>query len=286
MLRSHLVGAGADARAVVWKDASVHWDDFDLVVVRCCWDYHRAPAEFARWAESLPRLANPASSIVWNIDKRYLVELSNAGVPVVETLWLHPDIHIGTSDLPRSGRWVVKPSISLAGLDSGAYRADDPQQADAMRRHVDELLGSARGVMLQPYVESVRDEGELSLVYIDGQLSHAVRRRSTLTGPRDTSDHRFDPVAESDARRARPTAEQQQVASGALEAGPAADHLFARVDLVTDDTGATRLLELELIEPQLFLALAPAAAPRLVSAILSRARRPDDTHPAHTQEET
>jgi hypothetical protein len=273
-LLSPLARIGIVARAAVWSDCRVDWGLYDLTVVRSCWDYHENRDRFLAWARAVDHLANPADVLAWNTDKHYLTELSGHGIPVVATIWLEPG---RDAELPTRGRWVVKPAVSLAGLETGLYDAERPEQWEAMCAHVHRLLAAGRTVMLQPYQPQIERDGETSLIFIEGLLCHAVRRSSILTGPADGADHRFIPAPGQHIESVRPDAAWVRLAERVLEVVPDSnDLLYARVDLVGAGNGPVQLMEVELTEPQLFLAHSPPTTARLARAIAARvtARRP------------
>jgi hypothetical protein len=268
-----LKACGIAASRAVWDDPTLDWACFDLCVVRSCRDYHCRHAEFLRWLERVPRLANPASVLAWNMHKRYLSDLAAEGVPTVPTTWLHPTERWTA---PRNAEWVIKPAMSLAALDTGRYRMDDAAQRGLAVAHIGRLQKTGRTVMIQRHLPSVDRDGETSLVFIDGQFSHAIRRHAVLAGPDMGADRRFDPPGALQVERCTPDFGQVLTARHALAAVPGGPFrlLYARVDLVADTRGRPVVIELELIEPQLYLAFAPSGAERLAKAIAVRARRP------------
>jgi glutathione synthase/RimK-type ligase-like ATP-grasp enzyme len=148
-LLAPLAARSVQATAVVWDDPRVDWAVFDLAVVRSCWDYAHRRGDFLAWAQRVPRLANPAATIAWNTDKRYLRELERSGVPMVPTTWVRPGERWAA---PADGDWVVKPAVSLAGLDSGRYRLEDADERRLAIGHVHRLQRPGRMVMVQPYL--------------------------------------------------------------------------------------------------------------------------------------
>lgn len=252
--------AGYAVELVCWDDAAVDWAAFDLVVVRSCWDYAWRLEEFLAWAQTVPRLRNPAEVLRWNTDKTYLRDLERAGLPVVPTVW-DPT---GPADLPDAREWVVKPSVSAGSRDTARW--DTPA---AVLQHVTELTGAGRTAMVQPYLSSVDALGETAMLFIGGGFSHAVRKGPLLApgeGVRQDRDSR------GDLRPAEPTAAQRDVARAVFDAVPELvgvedPPLYARIDLVQDADGRPVVLELELTEPSLFLPQAPAAAAALVRAV-------------------
>lgn len=240
---------GVSAEAVVWDDPAVEWAGFDLVLVRSVWDYILDRPAFLAWARrtaALTRLANPVPVLERNTDKTYLRELAAAGVPVVPTAWVAPGEELAGAPWPEL---VVKPTVSSGARDT--VRTTD--RAEALAR-VAALTAAGRTAMVQPYLPMVEAEGEVSLLYLGGEFSHAVRRGPMLGGW-------FD-----DAPR-EPEADQLALAERVLAAVPErAELLYARVDLVRDADGGPLLIELELTEPRLFLDLCPDGPDRFAAA--------------------
>lgn len=269
-----LADHGLQAEPAVWDDLIYDWSQVDLAIVRSCWDYVPRRGEFLAWAERVTRLANPAAVLRWNTEKRYLLDLQEAGVPIVATDWVHP----GESwSPPAHGQWVVKPSVSLSSKDTGRYRLDDRGDRQLAVAHMRRLQAEQRVAMVQPYLAGVEGEGETSLVFFNGAFSHAVRKAAVLHGPDtgDASGHGFD-VPGEDPRLRDASAAQLALAQAAMDAVPGgADQLlFARVDVVPGPNGQPVLMELELTEPMLFLAVAPGAPERFAAAIAARCARP------------
>jgi hypothetical protein len=263
---------GCTVSAVVWNDPRIDWPSFNLSIVRGCWDYSWRPSDFLYWMDRVPRLANPPSVLAWNMHKRYLDDLAHQGVPTVQTTWRRPGEDV---TLPREGAVVIKPAVSLAALDTGKYRMDDAGDRELAVAHVRRLQAAGRVVMVQPYATGIDREGETSLVFIDGRFSHAVRKPTFLLGPDTGLDRRFDAYGGFAPQRCEPTGTQLAVAGRALCAVPGgADRLlYARVDLVPGSDGPI-VLEVELIEPQLYFALVPGAAARFASAVSRRVDEP------------
>lgn len=260
-----LAARGVRVEPAVWDDPAVDWAAFDLAVVRSCWDYVPRRQEFLIWADQVPGLANPARVLWWNTEKRYLLDLQEAGVPILPTDWVNPS---EWWEPPDEGEWVVKPSVSLSSMDTGRYRMGDAAERRLAVEHVRRLQAENRVVMIQPYQPSVEDEGETSLIYYGQTFSHAVRKAPVLHGPDQDADHRYD-VPGEDPQPRTPTEAQLAVARAALAAVPAGweQLLFARVDLIAGADGRPILMELELTEPSLFLAIVPGAADRFAAAI-------------------
>jgi glutathione synthase/RimK-type ligase-like ATP-grasp enzyme len=259
-----LAGHGLIAEPRIWDDPTVDWHDFRLVVVRSTWDYSDRRHAFLRWCARPRRLLNSIAVIEWNTDKRYLRELADAGIPIVPTTWISPDGR-EPIDIP-GGHVVVKPSVSAGARNTSRYRHGDE---DRVRNHIEGLLAEGRTVLLQPYVASVDTAGETGLIYIDGVLSHAIRKGPVLHAPGVATGELWAPE-EISVREPDPA--ERALAEATLDALPWSrdELLYARVDLVRGDGGRPMLLELELAEPSLFLGYAVGAAQRLASGIVRR----------------
>jgi glutathione synthase/RimK-type ligase-like ATP-grasp enzyme len=272
LLLAPLAQAGVDATAAVWDDRAVDWAAFDLVVLRNTWDYARRRDEFVAWAASVPKLANPADVVAWNTDKRYLGDLSAAGVPVVPTTWVAPG---DGWQPPVDGEWVVKPAVSAGSLDTARYAL--PSQQGLAAAHVARLQEAGRLVMVQPYVPSVDSYGETALLYLGGSYSHAIRKGPMLAGPATAtamggSDSGVDVLYVEEEITARtPSSAERAVAEATLRALPFDPQrlLYARVDLLESESGPI-VIEVELTEPSLFVGTAPGAPERFAAAIAAR----------------
>ncbi|MGW3859072.1 ATP-grasp domain-containing protein [Micromonospora arida] len=269
-----LAARGVAVQSVVWDDPDVDWSSYDLVVLRSPWDYALRRDEFVSWAATVPTLVNPADVVRWNTDKRYLAELSAAGVPTVPTSWIEP----GESwQLPAgTGEYVLKPAVSAGSQDTGRYDLADPEHRDLAAAHVRRLSEAGRVTMVQPYLRAVDTEGETALLFLAGPeglaFSHAIRKGPMLSGP-DLGPDGLYKAEEITARTARP--EQLAVAEQTLAAVPGGTRqlLYARVDLIPGPDGEPVLVELELTEPSLFIGYADGAPDRLATAITTHLAR-------------
>ncbi|MEV6176201.1 RimK family alpha-L-glutamate ligase [Streptomyces sp. NPDC052016] len=259
--------AGAQAEAVHWDDPDADWASYDLAVIRSTWDYSWRAAEFTAWLErcaGLTRLANPVGVVRWNTDKRYLGELAETGVPTVPTRYLAPGEPAG---LPSDHEYVVKPTSGAGARFAARYTPDDH---DTALRHLERMHAEGFTAMVQPYLKGIDVNGERALQFFAGRLLHASRKGAVLA---PGTPYDADKVAHPDLEVWQPTAAELAVAERALAAVPGApDLLYARVDLVDGEDGEPRLMELELVEPNLFLWLHPDSVPRVTEAILAAAR--------------
>jgi hypothetical protein len=274
-LLSALAELGLQASMVPWNQAGVDWSSFDATVLRATWDYTTRREDFLAWIASVPRLYNPAEVVVPNSDKTYLAELAAAGLPIVETHFAPP----GTEpEFPDSGEFVVKPSVGAGSRGVGRFNASEPGGLDAARQHAKELHTAGRTVMVQPYESAVDTAGETALIFLDGEFSHAIRKGPMLVpGTRQAVDAQGLYLPENISARQPSEAElavarrifDHANAANAGSSGGAENLLYARIDLLPGPDGPV-LVELELVEPSLFLTYADQAAGRLAAAIAAR----------------
>jgi glutathione synthase/RimK-type ligase-like ATP-grasp enzyme len=236
------------ATPAVWDDPAVDWTAFDLVVVRSTWDYPDRRDDFLAWAESLSYVLNPPEVLRWNTDKRYLESIPDA----VPSVFLEPGAAFQAPDVP----FVVKPSVGAGSIGAARYAAGDGRAV----KHVEHLHAAGKTVMVQPYVEAVDRGGEIALIYIAGEYSHAVRKDALLAPGADPGSGLY---LEETIDAAEPTRGELEVGARALAAVPFEHLLYARVDLLP---GAA-VLEVELTEPSLFIGYAKGAADRFAAAI-------------------
>lgn len=250
-----------------WDDDGVDWAAYDLALIRSTWDYSWRTAEFLAWVErcgKVTRLANPASVVRWNTDKRYLGDLTEAGVPVVPTRYLAPG---DAADLPDDHEYVVKPTSGAGARYAARYT---PDQHETAVRHLARMHEEGFTAMVQPYVRSIDTRGERALQFFGGRLLHASRKQAVLAPGTAFDAHK---VAHPGLEPWTPTPAELAVAERALAAVPDAEGLlYARVDLVDGEDGEPRVMELELVEPNLFLFLHPGSTERVVEAVLAQAR--------------
>ena len=235
-------------------------DGFDLVLPLLAWGYHLAGAQWAgateRWRTAGLRVWNPPPVLQWNADKSYLGRLAEAGAPIVPTRFverLSPTEMAEAAAAFGTERLIAKPRIS-----AGAWRTI----RWAPGASLDD--GPAGSAIIQPYLPAIETEGEVSLIYLGGAFSHAIRKRP------QPGDFRVQPEYQGIIGAHQPAPDEQAAAEAAL-AVVEEPLLYARVDLVRDLGGRPVLMELELVEPDLYLrydAAAPARFAGTVSGLL------------------
>jgi glutathione synthase/RimK-type ligase-like ATP-grasp enzyme len=252
--------AGIEVEPRPWTDIG-DLGEFNLVMPLVAWGYHLDPP---RWHALLDRLERDAAKVLnpipllrWNSDKRYLAELGRKGVAVIPTRLVAALDEAALTDARREfgDKLVVKPPVSASA--DGTYRLGpgDPLPADAQFREM----------LVQPFLRSVAEEGEYSIMLFGGRFSHAVVKRPKA------GDYRVQPHLGGTEEPCAPPPGAIELAQAALAAAPA-EAAYARVDMVRDESGALAIIELELIEPSLWLQHAPdggASFPNFVIAALA-----------------
>lgn len=252
-----------------WDDFTVRWQDFDVVVLRSTWDYHLRVAEFHDWlslidSQNIP-LWNPTALVRWNLEKTYLRQLDTKGIPIVPTVFLEQGTTADLYTIVQERGWqrvVIKPTI---GASAHKFWRTTASQAALQNTRLNKML-EQNSLMIQPLVEAITTQGEWSLIFFrqwsgDVEFSHAVVKQPKAGDVRSQSEYGGIeiPLQPSDALLAQ--------AYRVVQAIPD-EWMYARVDGVM--VGAEfQLMELELIEPHLFLASGPDAPARFASAIRS-----------------
>lgn len=277
---AELIKLGYRAAFIDWQDESFDYGCCGVVVLRSTWNYHKMPEAFRSWllrVAERSRVINSCRLVNWNLSKKYLAELELKGISIVPTVFV--DKAVGADEVEsicsRLGpKIVVKPTLGLAThgvklYDIGEFtdiakctdiaNRTDIGKFSEIAKHINQLC-SESSAMVQPFLESVETCGERSLIFIDGQFSHAVRKSA------------FQHLAVAgEAGEIAVVATEEEISFGGrvIDVLPESP-LYARVDLLRSAEGQLLLLELELIEPSLFLALGEGAVQRFVEALVSQ----------------
>jgi hypothetical protein len=271
-LLAAFAAAGARAEIADWDDPAVDWEGFQVALLRSAWDYTERPEDFLAWVERTAArtlLLNPQAVVRWSLDKHYLQALARAGVPIVPTTFVEPgrDASAVLSEFLAQrvcAELVVKPAVGAGSRDTGRHARE---ATAGILGHLHPLLTAGRSVMLQPYLPGVDTHGETALVYIAGRFSHAIRKGPLLPAGAPPTDALFAP---EEITPRTPAAEELAIGERVLAMLPFDELLYARVDLIRDESHLPCVLELELAEPSLFFGYAPGAAQRYVAATLAR----------------
>lgn len=262
LLLDALRARGVDARMAAWNDPREDWDARVPTVIRSTWDYIHDLERFRAWlarAERAAPLWNPRRIVERNVHKGYLLELEARGVRIVPTEFLRRGFDMDLELLRASrgfGAVVIKPAVGAGSFATRRFEAHDGERAqDFLRESLRE-----RDVLVQPWLPSVDGHGERACVWIDGAFTHAVRKTPRFSGEDESV---------SEAVAIEPA--EQALAERAL-APIAKELLYARVDVAPGLDGRPCVMELELVEPSLFLKQHPPALARLADALARRVR--------------
>lgn len=252
-----LLRAGFSVEARPWTEAG-DLAGFDLVSPLVAWGYHEDPPLWHALLDRIERdgvpMLNPVPLLRWNSDKRYLVELAAKGVATIPTR-MSESLCEADLDAAR-GEFgdvlVIKPPVSASAYGTHRLRRGDSVPPDAL----------ARPMMMQPFLQSISDEGEYSVMLFGGRFSHAIVKRPKA------GDYRVQPHLGGSEQPCEPPAGAIDLAHAALGAAPA-KAAYARVDMVRDNDGNLAIIELELIEPALWLQHAPDGGDSFAAALRS-----------------
>jgi glutathione synthase/RimK-type ligase-like ATP-grasp enzyme len=257
-----LAASGAEVVPVPWTEAS-HIAEFDLVLPLVAWGYHLLYDEWLAFLDRVDALGvpmiNPPTLLRWNSDKAYLAELGEAGIATVPTIAVEQccDEDLEEARRQLGSDWlVIKPPVSASA--SGTYKLGPNDSLPAESRR--------RAMIIQPLIEEIAKTGEFSLMLFDGEFSHAVVKRPK------SGDFRVQPHLGGVTLPSKAPPGAEKLARDALAAAPA-KAAYARVDMIPDDDGVLRIMELELIEPALYLDYAPDGGAAFTRAVLSAAER-------------
>lgn len=266
-LHGALTARGAKFDLLAWDDPEANWKDRDAVLIRTTWDYMDRREAYVDWAKRVDQstpLFNPPDAVEWSTHKGYLRTLESAGIPVAPTEWLMRGATVSIAEILRRREWprgFIKPAIGATARETLRFDAN-PEGIAKAQAHVDRLLRE-EDLLLQPYFESVEREGERSVILVEGEPTHAVRKIPVPGDYRVQDDFgASDEPIEIDA-------ELLDIARRASAAAPG-DLLYARADFLTGNDGEPLLTELEIVEPSMFFRHKPEAAEKLADALLAR----------------
>jgi glutathione synthase/RimK-type ligase-like ATP-grasp enzyme len=262
---------GVDVLMPRWDDPSLseaEWASFDAVCLRSCWDYHLRYDEFLDWFARVDRAGvrwiNPAAGLRWNSHKRYLLDLRRDGVPIADLRFVPRGGACDLEALLAETGWtevIVKPAVSASAYRTWRSSAVTPEVS---RERLREMLAEGEAIV-QRFVPEIVN-GELSLVFVEQDFSHAVRRKPT------TGEFRTQREFGASIAMETPSAALLATARDALRVvNRFGAPCLTRVDLVETGDGPI-VMEVELIEPMLFFGYAPGSAARAASALVARMR--------------
>lgn len=254
---------GFSAKVIPWDKKNILWEDFDLIILRSCWDYHLRTKEFLNWLEYLEsrkaKLWNPVSIIRWNMNKKYLIDLEKEGFPIIPTVLVEKESIKDIQKIVSDNKWeeiIVKPTIGNSAYNTHKLRLNDleselPQLTKMLQNN--ELI-------IQPFMEKINQEGEYSFIFFNKQYSHTVLKKP--------KENEFRSQREFGGKELKMESNQQLISQAKRILNKInSPILYARIDGLDID-GQLKFMELELIEPYLFFEKDEAAAEKFVEAAI------------------
>jgi len=257
--------SGVQVIGICWDDEKTVWSDFDLVIIRSPWDYYKRENEFHLWLDKLEsqnaNVLNPVMVIRANMEKSYLRKLEDSGVSIIPTRWIAKNKPTSLKKILTDQHWkkaVVKPTVSAGSYETFVTTFESAETDQAQF----ELITKKCGVMIQPFMDEIISNGEISMLFFNGEFSHAVLKKP------QQGDFRVQPKFGSTIIEFQPDEMLLKIAKLIVEK-VSNSLLYARVDGIISN-GKFLLMELELIEPMLFLAYGNQSAKRFADAIMER----------------
>lgn len=265
LLKAYLSKKEVDFTFEVWDDPKVDWEAYDVLVIKSPWDYFEKPHAWYAWLKKIEhkRVLNPVKTLRWNSDKKYLQDVADAGFPIVPTYWLNKGEKINWMDLFAhfsTEKLIIKPRISGGALHTYALGHQDKHKMQEI-----EILIKDGDYMAQPFVQEIPDKGEWSFLFFNNELSHTLLK--TAKEGEFRVQHFFGGSIHSGEAPAA-----LEVQAKAFANRFAADCLYARVDGV-EVNGELQLVELELIEPLLFLFTHPQGFDNYYAALQTQVHK-------------
>lgn len=261
---------GYQVKPLVWDHSAEKMEQFDALIFRSCWNYHQKFETFVNWLQKVKDsqipVFNPIDISKWNLNKKYLLELAQKGVLIPKTLWFTKGTSFKSADVSSKlenltgDQIVIRPATSLSGYDTYLVSRSDNEKIEKIWQS----MPSDRDIIVQEYIPEITTEGETSLMFFNGEFSHAIRKTPAPNEFRIHAEHGGKRFA------VKPSLE---LISEAKEILAAIENplLFARVDVIHRPQGAV-LIELEIIDPMLFLGYSEGAPERFARAIVDKLR--------------
>lgn len=263
-LKNALEIKGLTVKRTYWDDPNFDASQTRCVVFRTIWDYFERFDEFLRWLEIVKNktiLINPYELIYWNIDKHYLSDLAEKNIAIIPTHFVDQGSHESLESICKQRSWkhiVIKPAISGAAFHTYKIKADEIIEKETLFSQ----LVAKRDMLVQPYITTITERGEASLMVFNGKFTHSILKRAK-TGDFRVQDDFGGTVHPYEATREE-IAFAEQVFS-VCNPMPA----YGRVDIVWDENGNHLLSELEIIEPELWVRNFPESAIDFAAGIIN-----------------
>lgn len=244
----------------IWSQVDVPWAQYEGLLIMDVLDYQHRPSSFRSWLAEREwqgmTILNPPSVVRWNMDKTYLLDLRDQGI-CMPALQLRPAGTKFAGDWPRGAALVSKPRIGAGGWGLQLHSAG-------------EWNAPRQDMIVQEYQPAVTEQGELGLTCVRGQVVGAIRRRAAemefRVGESWGGTVAVEPVTEK----------MQDQADRVLSLMPETP-LYCRLDFWDLNDQPWQLVEVEAIEPDLYLRKHEASASILALALRERLEGPEVT---------
>ncbi|MBN4081013.1 hypothetical protein JYT44_01475 [Caldithrix abyssi] len=263
LLLNALKSRGQNTQPFLWNDDE-SWKAYHCIVIRSCWDYHQRLSEFLDWLEKVEsagvKVINSPRIIRWNSNKRYLFDLQKQGIPIVPTIELKPGMNLETElNTLKWEKAVVKPTVSASAYHTWLTNSENP---DGDQLRLDDTFQKVDGMIAQQFLPEIKTHGEWSLLFFCGQFSHGVIKKP------QAEDFRVQDEYGGKSKKENPNpsiVNQARIILDCIEEVP----VYARVDGIEINNNFI-LMELELIEPYLYLSMESSAAKQVAGGITSQ----------------
>ncbi len=262
LVKEALEQLGLQVLRLAWDDEYFDWNTTKYVLFRTTWDYFDRFPEFSVWLAAVTQkttLLNSANTIHWNIDKHYFQDLEKAGIATVPTYYMEKGDTRSLAELHQKLSWkytVLKPCISGAARHTYKLNLDTIHQHETIYTN----LIANEAMMLQPFMEQIVTKGEISLIVINGNYTHAILKKAKA------GDFRVQDDFGGSVHTYQPSEEEIKFAEKAVQACPGSP-IYARVDMIWDNGDKLTISELELVEPELWFRHNKDAATQLAKEI-------------------
>ncbi len=259
---------GLKVARINWDDPTFDWTETRFAIFKTTWDYFDRFDEFSKWLDDTSKktkFINPIETILWNIDKHYLLDLKSKGVNIPETLFIESGDSRTLSDLLNESGWtdcILKPSVSGAARHTYKLSKDNVSEFEAIYK---ELI-SKESMMLQEFQYSVPVDGELTFVVFGGKFSHAVLKKAKQGDFRVQDD--FGGTVHNYQASGKEIKYAEEVVALCTPIP-----VYGRVDVILDNNNKLAVSELELIEPELWFRNKPASANMYAEAVMEEMKR-------------
>lgn len=265
LVQNALEANGLTVLRLDWADQNFDWTNTKLALFRTTWDYFNRISEFSRWLESASmktKFVNDIELIRWNMDKHYLRDLQKSSINATPTVYIEQEERVTLKEIVSSSGWdevVLKPCISGGGRHTYRFLKDRTNEYETVFQ---ELI-AVEAMMVQQFQRNVIGQGEIALMIIDGTFTHAILKKA-----RD-GEFRVQDDFGGSVHPHSPTKEEIAFAERVISVCQIPP-LYARIDVVKDNDGNLSVIELELIEPEMWFRFNPSAAERLADAVRRR----------------